>query len=61
MSMNVTIGTVHAAATQPRAEAESLMSSTANASAIPDIDEPAVLTTSPKKNHRKFPIRRGEA
>ena len=59
MSMNPTIGTVQAATTTPSAVGELSMCRTAKASASPDIDEPAVLIVSPKKNHRKFVCRSG--
>jgi hypothetical protein len=52
--MNVTIGTVQAATTKPSAVGERSIWSTANARAIPDIDVPAPLMVSPKKNRRKF-------
>lgn len=39
---------------------ESLIASTANDSAMPDIEEPALLMTSPKKNLRKFVSSKGE-
>jgi hypothetical protein len=55
--MKATIGTVHAATTQPSAVAELSMCRTANANAIPDIEDPAVLIVSPKKNRRKFGCR----
>ena len=44
-SMNATMGTVHPAITAPSAAGESLMASTAKASAMPDIELPAELTS----------------
>ena len=59
MSIKATIGTDHDATTRPSAVGELSICSTANASASRDIDDPAVLIVSPKKNHRKFVCRSG--
>ncbi len=58
-SRNSTIGAVRAASTCPRAAAESVMSSTANASATPAIIEPRVLLKREAKYHAKLAWRSG--
>ncbi len=58
-SRNTTIGTVWAASTQPRTVAESVISSTAKASATLAIMLPRVLTNREAKYQRKFRSRSG--
>ena len=53
------MGTVHPAITAPSAAGESLIASTAKASAMPDIELPAELTSWPRKNHRNAGTRSG--